>query len=244
MNINIENESLAGVTVLEIGCGLGRTTRQLASLLSEEPDAKLIVTDVSQQHLDRIQEGVDKSNFVPRFIKTDACDLNGIESDSIDYIVCNFAICEINSTIGQGTVALAKFLSVLKSGGKLFIEEELPISEAINPAQQSWANIWRVLKSALVLIQQQTPSNEYHPEILNKICEIVGFTNIHWEKSVRSHGLSWMEARLAFLEKQQPAFPGPKVGGMFTFLAKNVSDKAQAEGKIDVPIYMLSASKP
>lgn len=169
--------------------------------------------------------------------------LDGIELESIDYIVCNFAICEINSTIGQGTVALSKFLSVLKPGGKLFIEEELPISEAKNPAQQSWANIWHVLKSALILIQQRTPSNEYHPEVLSKICEIIGFTNLQWETSVRSHGLDWMQARLDFLEKLQPAFPGPKVGEMFTFLAKNVSDQAQAEGKVDVPIYMLSASK-
>ena len=243
-DITIENESLADKTVLEIGCGLGRTTLNLVSLLSGVTGAKLLVTDISQKRLNLVREGINKSDFVPQFIKTDACELDGIEPESIDYIVCNFAICEVNSTIGQGTVALAKFLSVLKPGGKLFIEEELPISEAKTPAQKSWANIWRVLKSALVLIEQRSPTNEYHPEILGKICEIIGFTSVRWETSVRSHGLAWMEARLKFLETQQSGFPGPRVGDMFTFLAKNVSDMAQQEGKVDVPIYFLSASKP
>ena len=146
LNVKIENETLAGKTVLEIGCGLGRTTRNLVSLLSAQPDTNLIVTDVSQQHLDRIREGLKQSNFVPQFIKTDACELYGIKPESIDYIVYNFALCEINSTIGQGTVALSKFFSVLNPGGKLFIEEEFPISEANSSAQKSWANIWRVLK--------------------------------------------------------------------------------------------------
>jgi ubiquinone/menaquinone biosynthesis C-methylase UbiE len=244
LNTKIENEVLTGKTVLEIGCGLGRTTRNLLSLLSAETDARLIVTDVSQKYLDRIRYGLNHPALMPQFIKTDACELDGIPMESIDYIVCNFAICEINSTIGQGTVALAKFLSVLKPGGKLFIEEELPITEANGPAQQSWANIWRVLKSALILTQQRMPSTEYKPETLSKICEIVGYTNVQWENSVRSHGLDWMQARLDFLESQQSGFPGPKVGAMFTFLAKNIYDQALVEGKVDVPIYMLSASKP
>jgi ubiquinone/menaquinone biosynthesis C-methylase UbiE len=240
----IENEQLADKTILEVGCGLGRTTRNLVSLLTGHPGAKLIVTDVSEQYLVRTRSVLGQLGSEPQFIRTHACELVGIQPESIDYIVCNFALCEINSDIGQGTLALAKFLSVLKPGGKLFVEEEFPISEAEGPAQQSWARIWQVLKSAFILIQQKTPSNEYRPDVLRNICESIGFIDVRWEAAVRSHGLDWMDARLGMLEQYMSRFPGPQVGQMFMYLAKSVSSQAREFGKIDVPVYTLLAIKP
>ena len=242
--MRIDDEMLADKTILEVGCGLGRTTRNLVSLLSGYAGTQLIVTDRSDNYLERTRSSLGSTDFEPGFIKTDACELAGIEPESIDYIVCNFALCEINSNIGSGTLALAKFLSVLKPGGKLFIEEEFPISEAIGPTQQSWARIWRVLKSALILVQQKTPSTEYHPEVLSKICGIIGFADVDWEATVRTHELGWMKNRLGLLQQYMSGYPAPQVGKMFMYMAENVSSQAQQFGKVDVPIYLLSAVKP
>lgn len=243
MNIQFEDEPLAGKTVLEVGSGLGRTTRNLASLLADYPGAKLIVTDVTDRYFDQIRSSLNLTAIEPQFIETDACDLATIESESIDYIVCNFALCEINSDVGRGTLALTKFLSVLRPGGKLFVEEEMPISEPTGPAQQSWSLIWRVLKSAQMLIQKRTMTNEYRPEVLCEICNIIGFTDVIWEASIRTHPLAWLEPRLELLEKHMPGFPSPQVKKMFIHLANDVKSRAKEQGKIEIPIYTLSAGK-
>ncbi|MFC1772588.1 class I SAM-dependent methyltransferase [Pseudomonadota bacterium] len=239
----IRNEPLAGKTVLEVGSGLGRTTRNLASGLSDHPGTNLIVTDVTDRYFDQIRNSLGPADIKPQFIQTDACDLAGIEPESIDYIVCNFALCEINSDIGRGTLALAKFLLVLKPGGKLFVEEEMPISEANSAAQNTWSLIWRVLKSAQTLTQHKTATNEYHPVVLSEICKIVGFTDVKWEASSRTHPLAWLEPRIDLLASHMHGFPSPQIKQMFVHLANDVKNRAKEAGKIEIPIYKLSAVK-
>lgn len=244
MNRQISDEPLADKTVLEVGCGLGRTTRTLVTLLSGQPGAKLIVTDLVEQYLEKTRSKLGPTQFKPLFIKTDACDLAGIDAESVDYVVCNFALCEINSETGRGTLALARFFSVLKPGGKVFIEEEFPISAASGPAQQAWARMWRVFKSALMFIQKRPPSSEYQPEVLRRVFETIGFTDVEWEASVRTHGLDWLEPRITQLEKYMPGYPSPQIGQMYIHLAKDIRSQAQESGKIEIPIYSLSAIKP
>jgi ubiquinone/menaquinone biosynthesis C-methylase UbiE len=241
--MHIKNEPLAGKSVLEVGSGLGRTTLNLATWLSYYPGTKLIVTDVTDRYFERIRSSLDPAITDPQFLQTDACELSGIEPESIDYIVCNFALCEINADIGRGTLALAKFLSVLKPGGKLFVEEEMPISEANIPSQESWSLMWRVLKSAQLLVQKRTVTNEYHPEVLSKICELIGFVDVTWETSTRTHPLTWLEPRLELLANHMPGFPSAQVKQVFVCLANNVKHRAQKHGQIDIPIYTLSAVK-
>ena len=242
--MQIEDENLSGKTILEVGCGLGHTTRNLASLVSDASDAELIVTDVTNKHFERIKSSSGLAEINAQFIQTDACELADISEGSIDYVVCNFVLCEINSDIGRGTLALAKFLSVLKPGGKLFLEEEFPIYQASGAAQQSWSLIWRVLKSAFILVKQKSPTNEYDPNVLCKICEITGFTDIKWESSVRMHDISWLDIRLKIIESIMPSFPSPQVGKMFMHLANQVRNKAENRGKVEIPVYSLSARKP
>lgn len=97
--------------VLEAGSGGGGTTRKLAELLSGQPGAQLIIPDIIE------------------FMHTAAHDLPGIPCNSVDYLVCNHTLGAVISQVGLVVLALSRFWEVLKSGGKLFAEEERPISE-------------------------------------------------------------------------------------------------------------------
>ncbi|WP_352169696.1 class I SAM-dependent methyltransferase [Proteiniborus sp. MB09-C3] len=76
-----------------------------------------------------------------RFIKTDGCELSNIEESSIDFLVCNYTLCAINSKKGSEILALNRFKEVLKFGGNLYIEEEYPLNFVDNPMQQVWSSL-------------------------------------------------------------------------------------------------------
>ena len=46
------------------------------------------------------------------------------------------------------------------------------------------------------------------------------------------------------LEKYLPGLPGPQAGKMFMHLANGVSARPRKAGRIEIPVYALSASKP
>jgi hypothetical protein len=67
----------------------------------------------------------------------------------------------------------------LKSGSKLFVEEEFPVSKQDTPAQQIWAEKWRILKSGMILAGK-FPNNEIEPETLEGLCRLAGFEDTRW----------------------------------------------------------------
>ena len=134
-DMRIDIEELTGKHVLEVGSGRGDTTRALVALLSKYSGTTLTVTDISDTHFQQLQKEFSNLPVRIRFIKTDACSLSGITSDSKDYVVCNYTLCAINAQSGQAALALKRFWDVLRTGGKLFVEEEFPIDKKDNPAQ-------------------------------------------------------------------------------------------------------------
>ena len=108
---------LADKVVLEIGSGRGGTTRELVAALSGQPGARLIITDISDAHFERLTETFRDSQLDIAFVRTDACELTGIDEGSIDYVVCNYTLCAINSRPGRAALALQRFWRVLRPGG-------------------------------------------------------------------------------------------------------------------------------
>ena len=51
-------------------------------------------------------------------------------------------------------LALKRFWEVLKQSGKLFVEEEFPISKQDTCSQEIWAEKWRILKAGMILAGQ------------------------------------------------------------------------------------------
>ena len=133
---SIERENLSDKVILEIGSGRGDTTRKLVELLTGKSNAQLVVTDISDRFFPQLLDEFQSKNIQIRFICTGAYELQGIPNDSMDFLVCNYTLCAINSQAGMATLALRRFWEVLKSGGKLFIEEEFPIERQNTPLQE------------------------------------------------------------------------------------------------------------
>jgi len=123
----IENEDLSGKTILEVSSGRSDTTRTLVDILEGKPSAQLIITDISGKFFEQLSDEFQGRNVQLRFIQTGAHELQDVFDSSIDFLVCNYTLCAVNSQAGLVALALKRFYDVLRSGGKLFIEEEFPI---------------------------------------------------------------------------------------------------------------------
>lgn len=242
--MQLEGEDLSNKTVLEIGCGQGHSTRLIAYVMAGAPGAHLIVTDINERFFTKIGGDLDAYGVSHRFVKTDACLLESIEPESVDYIVCNFVLCAVNVDIGSGTIALNKFHTVLKPGGKLYLREEYPIHQAKGPDQQFWALMWRVMKSARMISSPYPATTEYRPEILKRLCEIIGFEDITWTEEVIRDNLDWFKPRLEMLQNMMPDYPSPQVGEMYVLMANDIRQRASVRNNVEIPRYSMVATKP
>lgn len=242
--MNISDRPLEGKTVLEVGCGTGNTTRRLASLLVRQSDTKLIVTDISDQHFARIRRDIAEIGLEPEFVKTDATELTGVEPGSVDYLVCNYALCEISSQSGKGVLALQRFMKVLKSGGYLFVEEEFPINAASSPPQNVWALTWRILKSVIILVERRVPTAEYEPDVLSAISELIGFEDVNLESGSKRDSLDWLLPRMQMLDKRLAGLPNESLRSGFKAVMQEVRQRAEKIGHVEIPIYRIVARKP
>ena len=150
---------LKNKSVLALGHGVGEATRKLAVRMSGGK-GRLIVTDISDEHFDALRADLAPLDLAVEFIRTSPLKLAGIHQGSIDLVVCNYALSAINAIAGQGELALHKFYEVLKPGGTLYIEEELPFNMAASASQAIWAETSRLLKTSRLLTTGRD-TNEY-----------------------------------------------------------------------------------
>jgi SAM-dependent methyltransferase len=201
----------------------------------------LIVTDLSDAHFASLRKELEGIDI--RFICTDVRQLNGIEENSIDYLVCNYTLCAVEAEAGGALQALGRFHEVLKPGGELFIEEEFPIDAANSPAQMVWAEKWRILKAALLIVGE-LPFHEFTPEVLVDSCNTAGFSKIEWEKNTNllpgQDALDFFHVRL---ERLMGRFPNQALRMGFREWADALDERAKVAGGMEIPFYRLHAYK-
>jgi ubiquinone/menaquinone biosynthesis C-methylase UbiE len=241
--MSIENEHPANKVVLEVGSGRGDTTRKLVDLLLGQVGAQLIITDVSDRFFHQLRDEFQGRDVQIQFIRTGAHELHGIPNNSVDYLVCNYTLCAVNSQAGLVALALRRFWEVLKSGGKLFVEEEFPVSKQDTPAQQVWAEKWRILKSVMILAGK-SPYNEMEPGTLEGLCRLAGFEDTRWTAHTETFrddkALDFFQKRLDALLTQ---LPNESLRAGFAELAVMLHNKATQVGGMEVPLYRLTAQK-
>ena len=133
---------------------------------------------------------------------------------------------------------------MLKPGGKLYIREEYPIHQAKGPEQENWALMWRVIKSARMISSAYPATTEYRPDVLKRLCEIVGFEGIIWTDEVARNSLDWFNLRQEMLQKMMPDYPSPQVGRMYVHMANDIRMRAVVSNIVEIPRYSMVASKP
>lgn len=241
--MNIEDENFDGKVILEVGSGRGETTRKLVNLLSGKPGTQLIVTDISNHFFPQLRDEFQSKNVQVQFICTGGHELKGIPDRGIDYLVCNYTLCAINSQAGLAGLALQRFWEVLKFDGILFVEDEFPISESDTLSQEVWAEKWRILKSSM-LITGQSIFNEISPELLVRLCYLAGFKKVDWTAHSELYPgievLDFFQKRLNTLLK---AIPNENLRCGFSEMAANLRMKATQAGGIEIPFYRLVAHK-
>lgn len=241
--MNIEVENLSGKVVLEVGSGRGDKTSKLVDLRSRVPDTKLIVTDISDHFFAQLHREFQSRSVEVQFICTSGQELQGVPDSSVDYLVCNYTLCAINSQAGLVALALRRFWEVLKWNGKLFVEEEFPISKQGTLSKEVWAEKWRILKSAMILAGQST-FNEISPELLVSLCYFAGFERVDWTAHSELHDeigvLDFFEKRLDTLLKE---LPNQDLRLGFSEMAVGLRKKAMAASGMEIPFYRLVAQK-
>lgn len=241
--MKIEDEDLTNKVILEVGSGRGDTTRKLVHLLEGKPNSQLIVTDISDQFFPQLHNEFQARHVQIKFICTGAQELQDIQKHSVDFLVCQYTLCAVNSQAGLIALALKRFWEVLKPGGTLFVEEEFPISKQDTPMQKIWAEKWRILKSAMILAGK-SPYNEIAPETLVGLCHVAGFENVEWAEHTEEYQnadvLDFFQKRLYALLEEIPA-RSLRVG--FAESAMNLRRKAAQIGGMEIPYYRLVAQK-
>ena len=241
--MNIEDEDLSAKVILEVGSGRGDTTRKLVNLLSGKPGARLIVTDISDKFFQQLSDEFQSKDVELQFICTGGHELRSIPDQAIDYLVCNYTLCAINSEAGLVAWALKRFWEVLKLNGKLFVEEEFPISKQDTLPQEVWAEKWRILKASMILAKQPL-FNEISPELLKSLCCLAGFEKVEWiahtELFTGIETLDFFQKRLDGLLKQ---ISNENLRTGFTEMAVNLRKKTSQAGGMEIPFYQLVAQK-
>lgn len=241
--INFNDLDLTNKTVLEVGTGRGGTTIELAKILKNFKGAKLITTDIYDGNFESVRELLKEYEVDIKFIKTDGCALEGIKENSIDFLVCNYTLCAINSKSGSEVLALKRFKEVLKPKAMLYIGEEYPIDIVTTPMEEIWSRKWQLLRAANMILGE-LPFNEISPEILEKQLKMLGFKNIEWEKETNEIlGENCLEFFYHRFSKVLNKLNNKSLIDGLKEEAKRLQIQANEAGGMEMPSYKMIAFK-
>lgn len=106
-----------GMTVLDVGCGMGHFSLGMARLVG--PNGKVISVDLQEQMLQRVRKRAEKAGLSDRII-THVCHTDRIGvTEPIDFALAFWMVHEVPDM----TVFFTEIRSILKPSGKLLIVE-------------------------------------------------------------------------------------------------------------------------
>ncbi len=107
------SEYLKEGSILEVGCGNGKTLRALA-----KQDYDITAIDVSKKALELAQKAVGENGKI-RFVQGDVCSLQ-FEDNCFDGVVCSFVLQHL--FLEERKKAISEMRRVLRPGGYLFLD--------------------------------------------------------------------------------------------------------------------------
>lgn len=115
--ININRMSLE-VKVIDIGCGTGWISRELAKML---PDSEVVGIDFSEKMVERAKQLTSKDKHDYKNLSFKVADTEDIPypSDYFDYAICSATV----SFLTDPDKALREIERILKPGGRLYVAD-------------------------------------------------------------------------------------------------------------------------
>ena len=177
-------EDIAGLTVLDLGCGSGRDSYVVAQLVGEQGrsigiDMTQEQLSVAKKHQEFHREAFGYARANTDFKLGDIEDLKaiGIEDNSIDLVISN---CVINLSANKDSV-FSEISRVLKPGGKLYFADVF-VDRELSPQIQddkvlvgeclAGAMTWQELESILEKLEMSSPKAVTKSEIEIKDSDI------------------------------------------------------------------------
>jgi ubiquinone/menaquinone biosynthesis C-methylase UbiE len=117
-----KNQPWAGKRVLDLACGTGVVTKELARNVS--PNGSVIALDLNDQMLAVAKSKCKEWEYCIDFIKG-SCESMAIEDSSVDIVVCQQGF----QFFPNKQVAALEIYRVLKPGGRVIVSTWCPVSE-------------------------------------------------------------------------------------------------------------------
>lgn len=168
INLLKDAEISKGMTGLEIGCGSGEMTLELAELIGAE--GSLLAVDLSQDQLDHVQN-VTKNHKNIRFKQWDINYLSDL-GEQFDFIYCRMVLHHVKDAYS----AILQMKSCLKPGGMIICEEpSIFDSTFCSPPSKAYEQFTQWIRSCFTL-------NKCDFEIAHRLeqeCSAAGFEVKH-----------------------------------------------------------------
>ncbi len=238
-----EKENYSNKTVLKVGCGEGETVRRLLNLMDHATNQRLIVTDVVTEAFPDLNREARLKGVPIEFKNTNAFTLDGVDDGSVDIVVSCFSMSDGRVDDGQMMLALKRFMTVLKPGGKVFIQERIFHPQNQNARELVWESGNQLLH-AIQLLSGQKPPHAMQPEVMSKLVGIVGFLDAYWINPKLN--LAAMNALPLFQSQFEAGLKNIKSPELVKILTAQVYDwqcKVLETDGLDIPFYSLEAHK-
>ncbi|KAB3531619.1 class I SAM-dependent methyltransferase [Alkaliphilus pronyensis] len=233
--------------VLEGGTSWGNTTDIIAQKTAEHGwKTRLISVDVDDSHFSEIEKRLGTSFVELNLRKADLGNLDFINENTIDVVICNYTLSSVNQFPFRGVKALKEFYRVLKPGGKLLITEEMPIWSVDSKDYEYWSKRLRIIKSISVL-KAMAHFNEIHPQDLEEVMITLGFKNINRRefKEVIDAEMAtkFLDKRKQTLIKGQDDLQNQQVTKGFVELTEKLVKEFENAKEFSAPAYIIKAEK-
>ena len=160
----------AGQTILDLGCGPGYCTKELAFLVGQK--GKIISVDKSQGYIEFLKQVAQKYNLNIEALATDF-DQMALAPESLDGMYCRWAL----AWVPNPEEILAKVHQALKPGGKMVIHEYYDWSTLqTEPRKESLAKAIAMALKSFKDSDFEVDIGRHVPKILSDLnMKIIGF---------------------------------------------------------------------
>lgn len=157
--MNIYEDSLQGLElsdclILDCAIGAGEATYYWAAEIQRQGGSSVIHgLDLSFSAADRqvIAENLQEFQSLVKLVEGDVRTLANYADSSVDYVLCDDTLVFLAAAIDGVQQALQSFYRVLKPGGRLVLQSEIPIENANFPYEHNQLRRWNFAKAVYAL---------------------------------------------------------------------------------------------